>query len=335
MKPSKVHVPKPTADSSRDDLSQVLAKRIGLEEFLIDFFAGLVPGMAFLAGAVVSLLGPLITLGVALRTQILHEIAVPKTLFESLASMLSATKDTPTAFWIAVLVVGTLLAYVTGLFIYRMDPDHPDRQSYRRLKRTLAEKNDSKPPEYRLVCQDEVNCRYPYPEMGKYLSDRGLTHLMPFVASDNPDEARVVTKSHLMIIKTRLRFLFPERASSLIRIESHIRLNSSMWYVAHYLERISWAAVAVTACAAILPCITIAGASGDWRDSVRYSFSVVYPLLIYSLAHFCRIAVERSLHYMRVRELVHLYEASYVAFRDQFWHLCPPYKMSDFSSRES
>jgi hypothetical protein len=198
--------------------------------------------------------------------------------------------------------------------------------------RSLAKQKDSKPPEYRLACHSEADCHYPYPDPDKYLVARNLKHLLPFFASSGASPSRFDSKSHLMILKTRLRFLYPDRVGSLLRIESHIRMNASMWYVAHYLERVCYFAFVLILIAAALPFSRAPTASADWRDSVQYALAATLPILVLAFSRLCRIAVERSLHYQRVRELIHIYEAAYVAFRGRHWDLCPPFSPEAFSA---
>jgi hypothetical protein len=301
-----------------EGLGQTLAKRVALEEFFIDFFAALAPGCAFLVLLILAYSTPLAALAdvLAAYTAVGGATGVVRPL---VAQQLSGLATASAAAWIALSVVFLLLSYVVGLLLYRLDPEEPDKASWRTLSKLI----DKAEHEHRLAATSEPECRYPYPHMKEYLARRGMDHLDRFVPVRMNGGDQRGSKSHVHALKIRLRYFYPERVGQLIRIESHIRLNASLWHAARVLRGLAICAAVL----ALAPAVAFAlqPAATMWPLPLYLLLPVVDPVVVLILSIVCMKAVQRSLHYQRVRELVVLYELAYVAFRNSMALLEPPF----------
>jgi hypothetical protein len=124
----------PMADQNGQSFEENYRKRLAIEEFLIDFLGGLVPGVLFLGATVFALFPPLHALTLALWTPA-SVGAARASLFEVAMKVLQSTANTPSAIWFMMLGGGMLLAYVSGHLFYRHDPKRANRSSFRRLIR--------------------------------------------------------------------------------------------------------------------------------------------------------------------------------------------------------
>jgi hypothetical protein len=113
-------------------LKETYKRLQAIEEFLIDFLGGVVPGVLFLGATTFALLPPLYALATKLTPS---SGSAHLSLFQAIAKVLEVTKETPTTLWLIVLAGGVLLAYITGHLFYRHDPTPADRSSLRRLLR--------------------------------------------------------------------------------------------------------------------------------------------------------------------------------------------------------
>jgi hypothetical protein len=113
--------------SPKEPLKETYRRLLAIEEFLIDFFGGVVPGVLFLGATTFALLPPLYALATPGEG--------PHSLFQAMEKVLQATKQTPSALWLIVFAGGALLAYITGHLFYRHDLTPADSSSLRRLLR--------------------------------------------------------------------------------------------------------------------------------------------------------------------------------------------------------
>lgn len=340
----------PPTSPELESVGRTLAQRLALEEFLIDVFGGLVPGVAFLAGFAVCVFAPLLSLVSAIDVHIVGTAAAPYTLSATAGHAVAAVKDLPTAFSIGVMIFVLLLAYVTGLLFYRLDPSKPDRSSFNRMSKaalnqrktaTALKQPTSEDAEQEvddeafllqeLACRDAKHCEYPYAGMIDYLRHRKLSHLYPFASQHGLKGKAHHSKSYIMSLKVRLRFEAPDRFGTLIRIESHIRLHSSMWYVSRRLLQLATAGVLVTMLAVLIPLLSHGAQLGS-RYTVPLIYAMFSPLLILWLASVCQKAVEQTLHHQRVREVLYVYEMAWSTFSKNLDRLSPPFS---FTANES
>jgi hypothetical protein len=298
---------------------------LSVEEFLVDFLGGLVPGVLFFTASSVVVI-PL--LHATLREQ-------GKTNYPDLGSAivkaLSATQHTPGTLWFAVLLIVLLLAYVVGHLFYRHDPNGPDRRSFRYLARRPRYRNKTKRVAllYRawlwlrrpwelddrkllradLGCDSIRDCQFPYPHYDEYLKVRGLHYLLPWVQWTKTKKHR--SKNYINRLKIMLRQNHPDRCASIVRNEAHVRLASSTWYVARVLLVLSlsglvWLSLLVWARVSSQSDTLGAVVVGDFLPEIACSSIVV----VFSL--YARFSIARFLHYQRMREVYYVLEIALV-----------------------
>lgn len=158
-------------DNNSDNEIPELRARFALQDFFVDLLGGLVPGLLFILGLSFSLL-PVLLVGIAIvlgTPRIGGSAAITGTL--------GATRETPSAIWIAGLFVLVAIAYVVGHLFYRKGPKQPDRKSFSRI--TKGEDPVKLRSDY--GCASQTDCAFPYPNMDLYLKQRGHDHLLPLV----------------------------------------------------------------------------------------------------------------------------------------------------------
>jgi hypothetical protein len=333
------------------DLPELRA-RFAVQDFLVDFLGGLVPGLLFLLGLVFSIL-PVILLAFAAL------LGAPRITFGSfIARGLEATKLTPNTIWIAGFLVLITIAYVVGHLFYRRGPKVPDQESFRRItKRYLRErrrakrKKQSRAPWWHLRataekfgtwrhersdilheeerdelkrdfgCSSFDDCEFPYPYLDLYLERRGHHHLLPFIRWKGGSEMR--SKTYVNLLKIRLRYHHPEKCSEVIKNEAHVRLSSSTWHVARALRFCSLGAII----ALLLPFFVVIFLGSPYYDPWGRAImaALTMPLSVLFLAWFGRSRIENILHYQRMREVFFVLETAYIAFREHPELLEPPF----------
>src|SRR5215210_3661478 len=108
------------------DLPELRA-RFAVQDFLVDFLGGLVPGLLFLLGLVFSAF-PVILLAFAAL------LGAPRVTFGNfVAQALEATRQTPNTIWIAGFFILITIAYVVGHLFYRRGPKTPDQESFKQI----------------------------------------------------------------------------------------------------------------------------------------------------------------------------------------------------------
>ena len=232
--------------------------------------------------------------------------------------IIAATRNTPSALWIAVLIGVVLIGYVVGHLFYRLDPKTPDRSGFTLLARNPENTGDKERRE-NLGCRTAQECEFPYPDYDHYLERRGLTHLIPFVLWRTHNAKR--SKTYINLLKIRLRHYFPNKYGALIRNEAHVRLASSAWYVSRVLIFTSIASLAtIGGCIGRLVYARHAGTSGAVFAAVfaQHIPLVIPPLLVFAFGLFADRSIRRFFHYQRLREVFFVLETAYTAFRDQF-----------------
>ncbi len=313
----------------RPDLSGDTGFRF--QEYWVDFLGGLLPGTLFLVGSLLSIIPAYILLLKSVEGDLAVGVGAQVAAFGSLMNNIH------TLVWTVVLTAMLVISYVLGHIFYRQDPNRPNRRSFARLRRKELKTDNSRTAcdlkkylrgEY--GCGSEDECEFPYEYFDQYLVQRGLDHLVPLVVWRHDRGER--TKNFINVLKIRLKFHFPNRCATIIRNEAHVRLASSTWYVGTAL-----CVVAVTSLCIAGGSILLLGATHSFRNVlsnesimvlvvVAILMSVTTVLVGLSVRNF----IERFLHYQRQREVVHVMETAYVAFRDDLGLLIPPFRAKDF-----
>lgn len=285
-----------------------LRARFVAHDFFVDFLGGLVPGLLYLLGLGIAF--------VPIAAVLVSSQSSPDALA---VKVLQATQNTPSTIWIAVFFVLVMVAYVVGHLFYRRTPKDPDQRSFKRLLE--GEKKDKRSDQAYLRseygCSTDGECEFPYAFLHEYLAKRGHYRLLPFVTWKENVDFR--SKTYINILKTRLRYHFPEKCSEIIRNEAHVRLASSTWYVTRALRSFSMAVVVSLVALLIYPGLE-EGISGR---SVIALF--ILPTAMIALAWVGKVRIEQFLHYQRLREIFYVLETSYIAFREHSDALYPPF----------
>jgi hypothetical protein len=161
-----------------------------------------------------------------------------------------------------------------------------------------------------------------------------MGYLIPFVLWK--DEPKHRTKNWINILKIRLKLHFPNRCSTIIRNEAHVRLASSTWYVGRAVclcSKYACAGLMLSLVVCFIEVIVLKNLESIKLESalisnivVNYIFSLVSVGIIYLMGRFASTRIEKFLHYQRQREVVHVLETAWSAFRERPDLLNPPFK---------
>ena len=265
--------------------------------FLVDFLGSLLPGATFLLS-----LGP----SVAIPAYYLVESLWTG---ESSGTPLALTVPNSTVVLLLIFVPSLAfflaLSYLTGQLFSRQDPKRPDLASYKKLS-GVAKRESMVRPDSR----GEPDVQFPYKDLKAYLSRRALYYLADQIPWDGEDGEtyRRRSKHFVNALKIRLEFSYPSKTNTIVRNEGHVRLSSSMWYVALQGTRLGVVGV-ILAAGAIAVQAVLSGAV--WPNP--YYWVPVLPLVT-TLA-FVRISqiLESVLHYQREREVLFILETAHWA----------------------
>jgi len=260
-----------------------------VQEMLIDLFGIVIPGFCFIILTIFSI-------GFAL-SDLLQEAGQAK----HLATVYAFIENNTFISFIGII----MFSYVIGHFFFRQDPKYPDFASIRQL------------PDADLMSgcvrtrEPVEGAQFPYQYLKEYLLERGFTDLAEYVhwsgANFGKDEESKKRTKHAI---NRFKLSIKEYRSPLffdvIKNEAHIRLMSSMWYMAK--------ASIVCSLFSILLLILINGVYYYWTRTagVRYAESLAISSSILVCSVIMKLSIERFLHYQRVREIVFVLHA---------WHL--------------
>ncbi len=195
----------------------------------------------------------------------------------------------------------------------------------------IGKTQKSRTGEARIGCQEEdrkkgavrgwpnADVQFPYLFLYEYLDDRGLKHLARLVPwrGSEPATHTYRTKMFVNQLKIRLQFEVPDKCGDIVRNEAHVRMMSSVWYVASALERVAQVAGSLTAIGVFTSVIHHRGL--PWTEIVgTLPWTEVVTLLsisggLYYVAAKTQWTIERFFHYQRVREVVYVLETAHFA----------------------
>ncbi|MCG6552066.1 MAG: hypothetical protein L7F77_07040 [Candidatus Magnetominusculus sp. LBB02] len=311
-----------------------------LHELYIELLGSLIPGLftVIFGGALICLM--LMPLGYTLFNGIILTKQELKGIFEFLKAL----------HW-EVGVATVVSAYVIGAAFFRQDPKKPDAfsslyvwmksskeernglavQSQKNLDAisdTAAAKRIKKCSSYHFYTRWEkcikelgLDTQFPYYHIRCYLAARGLNHLVQLVpwCPLCSETKGCRTKMFINILKIRLLSFFPNLSRDVIRNEAHVRLSTSVWYVSSALARVSLFSIVVSS-VAIVPLfvrLLMGKLSYILTKEIGFLFFVSYSfaVLLLLLCFFMRRHLGRCVHYMRVREVIYVLEAAYLALK--------------------
>jgi hypothetical protein len=290
-------------------------------ELIVDLISILIPGFGFVAVSVPAFLLPLFWF-----LTLLDGTDKPN-FTESFGKLSQSISVFHAEIFISVIVV----SYTVGHLMFRQDPRRPDQFSWisahadlckprwlslrlRWLLRTLG--SDTKfsiPDDMRSSSKfngmvrpleehkelAKVPVEFPYSHLAKYLKERDLAQLATNVSWDGSEKESQGRRSKTFIntIKAALEFKYPEKIRELVRIESHIRLHSSLWFACYYAAYLSIGGIGLGAASNVIL----------WHRHTSLVLGlVVLPTLTYLVAYFVQSLIEKSFHYQRAREIVYV-----------------------------
>lgn len=300
-----------------------------VQNFYIEFFGTLIPGLFGIVCLVSLAMWCCHVLGVDIKTTV--EPIVGK-----VGGMVVLT----------LLLFLLTVAYIIGAVAYRRSPKIPDAiSSYRQWLMTQSSSASdevgrmSVPFDFSSVTPSGIIERvcfwfnrgewllrragscidYPYPLMRKYLYCRGLKHLaeyVPWCAGSGGAAFRetfrkgVCSKTYINLIKQRLRSAGHESLiMDMIRNECHIRMLCSLWYILAFVIRVS--IIAVIGVTLLLYCkFTEAIPLAVFFREMTGSIVVIITGL--GMLSYCRYSTERGLHYVRTREVTMILESAWI-----------------------
>ena len=241
-----------------------------IHEFLTAFLGSLVPGVLFTVTTSCVLL-PALYMLIDIASNILSDELAERILIGvKITKLLIMTKDIPTMTFIAAAVVLIVFSYVIGQMFFRRSPDEPDRASYRSLakgrdstwlRRNLACDNEEGcqfPYPYLghyleqrghgylkcLIPSSVGHHDAPGAWHGASENNAGENNANKQNASehdtskknsskrDEDDPLRTRSKTFINSLKILLAYHRPHKVREALRLEAHVRLSTSTWYVA-------------------------------------------------------------------------------------------------------
>lgn len=303
--------------------------KISLRIFIVDFFGALVPGLMFFFLLILTLVFP-----TYLYIKTLVQSDNQKNFIEYLNLINKVDKFGLIEIGLFILIV----SFVIGTFFYRLDPKKPDgkscRKTIRKFKSSYDKDNwvEKEPHErvlnvikkiyrkrfilvrpifylYYLIIRNkklEKRYQYPYRYLKKYLKSRGLDILSDKIPWDGDDASyKKRSKTYINILKMRIAFHYPAKCGTIIKNEAHIRLTSTMWYIA--LELLKMSVLGIFFSLLILRNID---SQEEW---ILIPISI--NLFVIAFCFWIKNRAEKFLHYQRVREIIFVMETALITSR--------------------
>ena len=319
--------------------------RFMFQEYWVDFLGGLLPGTLFLVSTTLAFF-PLFVILFNISS-----LNFEVSFVDFLLGFLVGIEVTPGVIWLALGIAFIALSYVLGHLFYRQDPKVPNQRSFRLLNgrelQKLKEDNDKRPDTDKwsdeeikqtllqicqkdFACTSEDDCEFPFPFFHIYLRNRGLIYLESLVIWKNDFDYR--TKNWINILKIRLKLYYPNRCSTIIRNEAHVRLATSTWYVGKAIRtssKISLLGQALSVFLFIILKYKFLEENAITSNSefvVNNIFALISSSTIYFMGLHTMMRIETFLHYQRQREVVHVLETAWAAFRSKPSLLNPPFE---------
>lgn len=256
-------------------------------DVVVDFFGALMPGAIFVIGFCSCFFIPA-SIVFSNRTS-----NGPET--KPLVTAISQQTEVSLPELATSVVLFSALSFVIGTIFFRLSPKRVDQNSVKHLRNT-----DLKDGMVREDCIKKGKIEYPYTYLKAYLEERNLRYLSRHIPW-NESNCGYRTKHFINALKIRILASEPDKYHIIARNEAHIRLASSLWYVSLSLLVV-----------AIVSFVTIFA----WFNQIiaphsslfSYGMVLTPPLVVAILAYIALISIEKSFHYQRVREILHILE---------------------------
>ncbi len=174
------------------------------------------------------------------------------------------------------------------------------------------------------ACENCSECQFPYQRLHEYLKSRGHNHLLKLVGwNNNKKEFR--SKTAINRLKIKLQYFLPEKYQKISRTEAHVRLSTSMWYVAR--ASFKFALLGLVLWTILVPVMEFlrneyslkivfddSGKKKEIYDILRQGWVSVGLVSFFSF--YCFHTIEKFIHYQRVREVFSVLELVSTALID-------------------
>lgn len=231
-------------------------------------------------------------------------------------------------------VITLVASYVIGSVFFRRDPKKPDATSAvyawmhssateRRGLAVQSEKCQWEKPRKPRWWDDikafmrpgkylhkyNLKAEFPYLNFRCYLGARRVSHLTKHIPwcpkVKGTFECR--TKMFINMLKVRLQAFAPRLCWDIIRNEAHVRLATSVWYVANWLIFLS-----VISLGFLLATVV----KHHDEEALRTAYPAgVLSFLVFFLCVVMKFHLRKCIHYMRVREVFYVLETAHIAQR--------------------
>lgn len=293
--------------------------KLSYREFLVDFFGALMPGILFF---IFTTMGILIQIIISL---ILLEKIYSKDkslILDYGIELFKKLIEAPNILLFVTFLIILLIAYVIGTLFYRRDIKVPDLASF--IKSASHFKDDeldnwvvkikkkgeyiSNPKEINTNNVKDRHVQYPYNNLKGYLISRRRIDLAKKIPW-SPEESNKRSKTFINLLKIRIQFYFPQAYNTIIKNEAHIRLTSTLWYVAKTLNKTAlWGMALIILVSGLF--LYFEGLKSIIALSI---IGLILSIISYLFSKSAISNSERFLHYQRVREIFYVLETARVA----------------------
>lgn len=144
---------------------------------------------------------------------------------------------------------------------------------------------------------------FPYPKLKKYLEERNFADLAGYISWEPTGKEEMKKRSKVFInrLKMRLEILYPSHYTRIARNEAHIRLASSSWFACCFIIKMSIIGISL--------CVILTFVFLIYNPQIRTLanlYAGIFPVATIFAAVWMKDHIERSFHYMRIREVVYV-----------------------------
>ncbi len=154
--------------------------------------------------------------------------------------------------------------------------------------------------------------KYPYGCLRNYLTTHGLQHLLKYVPWCTYVQSSYIYRNRAIIneYKTIIKFCGPKTfIHELIRHESSIRMNTSLWHALKHLTRLWWI-ISVFVSGKFIVKNSLHSISNLLENPEFYKL-IIWIFILYVMLR-VKNCIERSLHYLRLKEIVTILQQIYL-----------------------
>lgn len=147
--------------------------------------------------------------------------------------------------------------------------------------------------------------QFPYLHMRCYLAARGLNHLLQFIPWCPCEKSTLNyrTKMLINILKIRIGIQGAHTSREIVRNEAQVRLATSVWHACRLITRLGF-----TCLVCLIACYFFIAKSHGRIDVWFGPSAFILSVVILSIG--MRHQLRNCIHYMRVREVVHVLECA-------------------------